>query len=92
MGEHREERRQALEEAGHRALDRRDRDGLAGAGDMLGGLSTGAGGRLGADDVVATVPEPGPVSEREHDGARAEPQAAGVVTVQPDVTFSMEGV
>ena len=32
-----------------RALNRQDQDGLTGAGDMLGGLSTGAGGRLGVD-------------------------------------------
>lgn len=29
--------------------DRREQDGAAGVGDMLGGLSTGAGGRLGPD-------------------------------------------
>ena len=92
MGEPAEESRQAFEEAGHRALDRRDRDGLAGTGDMLGGLSTGVGGQLGANDVGATVVERGPVSELQDDGARAEPRAAGAVIVQPDVTFSMEGV
>jgi hypothetical protein len=30
-------------------LDRQEQDGAAGAGDMLGGTSTGAGGRLGPD-------------------------------------------
>lgn len=92
MGKLGEEGRRAFEEAGDRALDRRARDGLAGAGDMLGGLSTGVGGQLGADDVGATVTERGPISEHQDDGARAEPRAAGAVIVQPDVTFSMEGV
>jgi hypothetical protein len=30
-------------------IDRRSSDGAAGLGDMLGGASTGAGGRLGPD-------------------------------------------
>ena len=41
-------------------IDRRGVDGAAGTGDMLGGLSTGAGGRLGPDHGVdqggVTVP------------------------------------
>jgi hypothetical protein len=44
-------------------IDRRTSDGTAGAGDMLGGLSTGAGGRLGPDQGVerggVTVPMSG---------------------------------
>ncbi len=39
-------------------LDRTGQDGAAGMGDMLGGLSTGAGGRLGPDDVETTRPMP----------------------------------
>ena len=46
-------------------IDRRGVDGAAGAGDMLGGLSTGAGGRLGPDQGVeqggVTVPMSGDV-------------------------------
>ena len=41
-------------------IDRRVSDGAAGIGDMLGGLSVGAGGRLGPDQGVerggVTVP------------------------------------
>ena len=33
-------------------IDRRTSDGAAGVGDMLGGTSTGAGGRLGPDQGV----------------------------------------
>ena len=33
-------------------IDRRVSDGAAGVGDMLGGLSTGAGGQLGPDQGV----------------------------------------
>lgn len=33
-------------------IDRRTSDGAAGEGDMLGGLSTGAGGRLGPDQGI----------------------------------------
>ncbi len=35
-------------------LDRTGQDGLAGLGDMLGGMSAGAGGRLGPDDSDTT--------------------------------------
>jgi hypothetical protein len=38
-------------------LDRQEQDGAAGAGDMLGGTSTGAGGRLGPDaDAAPAMP------------------------------------
>ena len=47
------------------AIGRRVSDGAAGTGDMLGGLSTGAGGRLGPDQGVeqggVTVPMSGDV-------------------------------
>ena len=33
-------------------IDRRTSDGAAGVGDMLGGTSTGAGGRLGPDQGI----------------------------------------
>lgn len=33
-------------------IDRRSSDGAAGAGDMLGGTTTGAGGRLGPDQGI----------------------------------------
>ncbi len=39
-------------------LDRTEQDGAAGMGDMLGGMSTGAGGRLGPDDADLTPPMP----------------------------------
>ena len=46
-------------------IDRRTSDGAAGVGDMLGGLSTGAGGRIGADQGIerggVTVPMSGDV-------------------------------
>ncbi len=35
-------------------LDRTGQDGAAGMGDMLGGMSAGAGGRLGPDDENTT--------------------------------------
>jgi hypothetical protein len=61
--------------------DRRDVDGEAGRGDMLGGLTTGAGGQLGlpdnppVDDAgVMTIP----LDPKQHtkDGAAREPDAA----------------
>ncbi len=39
-------------------LDRTGQDGTPGAGDVLGGMSTGAGGRLGPDDGNTTPPMP----------------------------------
>ena len=46
-------------------IDRRRSDGDAGIGDMLGGTSTGAGGRLGPDQGVegggVTIPMSGDV-------------------------------
>ena len=39
-------------------LDRIGQDGAAGTGDMLGGMSTGAGGRLGPDAADVTPPMP----------------------------------
>ena len=64
-------------------IDRRISDGAAGVGDMLGGLSTGAGGRLGPDQGIeqagVTVPISGdvpgfegqtiPMGETEDEGA-----------------------
>jgi len=56
-------------------IDRRDRDGAAGAGDMLGGLSTGAGGTLGADpDGEQHQFDPGPISGHQHTFEDVEPQ------------------
>jgi hypothetical protein len=61
--------------------DRRTVDGEPGRGDMLGGLTTGAGGQLGlpadapADDArVLTIPLV-PTQDTK-DGAEAEPAAA----------------
>ena len=39
-------------------LDRTGQDGLAGSGDMLGGMSAGAGGRLGPDVEATNLPMP----------------------------------
>ncbi len=39
-------------------LERTGQDGAVGMGDMLGGPSTGAGGRFGPDDVETTWPMP----------------------------------
>ena len=40
------------------SLDRTGQDGAAGMGDMLGGMSAGAGGRLGPDIENTTPPMP----------------------------------
>ena len=64
-------------------IDRRTSDGAAGVGDMLGGPSTGAGGRLGPDQGIGrggvTVPNPG-------DGSGFEGQTLpmGEVPVEED--------
>jgi hypothetical protein len=56
-------------------VDRRDRDGDAGTGDMLGGLSTGAGGTLGVDlDGEQRRFDPGPISGHQHSFDDVEPR------------------
>jgi len=52
------------------ALDRTGQDGVAGAGDMLGGPTAGAGGRLGPDDPDLA---PTPMPPNQHSRADAEP-------------------
>jgi hypothetical protein len=54
--------------------DRRERDGMAGTGDMLGGLSTGAGGTLGIDEPDDREFDPGPISGHQHDLEDVEPR------------------
>ena len=61
--------------------DRRTVDGEPGRGDMLGGLTTGAGGQLGLpddspadDDRVMTIPREAPEPTR--DEAESETDAA----------------
>src|SRR5215216_5211361 len=68
-----EEDRAGLDVTG-RLTDRRDRDGMAGAGDMLGGLSTGAGGTLGINDPDGHEFDPGPISGHQHDLENVEPR------------------
>ena len=62
-------------------IDRRSSDGDAGIGDMLGGTSTGAGGRLGPDQGVehggVTVPLSG-------DGPGFEGQTVPMAEIQID--------
>lgn len=61
-------------------IDRRDRDGTAGAGDMLGGFSTGAGGTLGADfDGERHRFDPGPISGHQHTFDDVEPRTDAAV-------------
>ncbi len=50
MGDHDDVPRIEPDHAAAGPLDRTAQGGLAGAGDMLGGMSAGAGGRLGPDD------------------------------------------
>ena len=55
-------------------LDREGRDGVAGRGDMLGGTSTGAGGRLGPD---AAEDREGQASANQHSFAGEEAATDG---------------
>ena len=75
------------------AIDRRPRDGDAGAGDMLGGLRTGAGGRLGIDEAEEPVDafEPGPISGHQHDLENAEPRTDSATTVHSAANLPAEG-
>ncbi len=57
-----------LPDAATSPLDRTGQDGAAGMGDMLGGLSTGAGGRLGPDAADVTPP----MSANQHSFADVE--------------------
>ncbi len=67
------------------SLDRQGQDGAAGNGDMLGGLSAGAGGRLGPDvatNEVATSSEGYQRRIAEEEGAiDAEPNNDGNISV-----------
>lgn len=75
--------------------DRRDRDGLAGTGDMLGGLSTGAGSRLGmteTDEIDAKHAfEPGPISGLQHDLENVEPRTDDATTAHSIADIPAEG-
>ena len=66
--------------------DRRDRDGMAGVGDMTGGLSTGAGSSLGIDaidEADAYQFEPGPISGHQHDLESGEPRTDSATAAHP---------
>jgi len=66
--------------------DRRDRDGMAGAGDMTGGLSAGAGSSLGIDAIDETDAhefEPGPISGHQHDLESGEPRTDSATAAHP---------
>ena len=75
--------------------DRRDRDGLAGTGDMLGGLSTGAGSRLGigeTDELAAKRAfDPGPISGHQHDLEHIEPRTDDATTAHSVADLPAEG-
>ncbi len=89
MRERTDERRSGgVEETGGRALDRRGRDGLAGAGDMLGGLSTGAGGD-GSDTIQK---ESDSITGHQHDLERGEPRTDAGTTIYSADDLSLEGV
>ena len=62
------DRTAADREAARGMIDRRGRDGLAGQGDMLGGLSAGVGDRLGPDADADERP-----SANQHSFAGEEP-------------------
>lgn len=57
--------------------DRRDRDGMAGAGDMLGGAGESPG--IGDDREF----EPGLVSGHQHDLQSGEPRSDSATTAHP---------
>jgi len=72
--------------------DRRDRDGMAGAGDMLGGISTGAGSTPGIDEGDRHEFEPGPISGHQHDLEHVEPRTDSATTFHAVEQPQSEGV
>ena len=72
-------------------IDRRDRDGMAGAGDMLGGLSTGAGDTLGIDEPDGHEFDPGPISGHQHDLENVEPRTDSATSFHPVDEIPSEG-
>jgi hypothetical protein len=63
-------------------LDRTDRDGAAGKGDMLGGTNAGAGDRLGIDEVTDRRPQdPDPIGGHQHSFDGIEPRTDSAATV-----------
>jgi hypothetical protein len=81
-----------VEEAAGAAVERRDRDGAAGAGDMLGGLNTGAGDRLGVDEADETgAYDPGPISGHQHDLDEGEPRTDSATTYHSAANLPAEG-
>ena len=63
--------------------DRRERDGIAGAGDMLGGTGAGAGDSLGIDEADAHEFDPGPISGHQHDLESGEPRTDSATAAHP---------
>ena len=62
--------------------DRRDRDGLAGAGDMVGGTGAGVGDSLGLEADPHEF-EPGPISGHQHDLESGEPRTDSATAAHP---------
>jgi hypothetical protein len=63
-------------------LDRTDRDGAAGKGDMLGGTNAGAGDRLGIDEEADRRPgDPGSLGGHQHTFDDVEPRTDSATTV-----------
>ena len=62
--------------------DRRDRDGMAGAGDMTGGTGAGAGDSLGLEGDAHAF-EPGPISGHQHDLESGEPRTDSATAAHP---------
>jgi hypothetical protein len=71
--------------------DRRDRDGDAGAGDMLGGLSTGAGGTMGVETGDRDALAPGEGSEYHHRFGVLDPDTDSATTVHSVADVPPEG-
>jgi hypothetical protein len=61
-------------------LDRTDRAGPEGCGDMPGGLNAGADERLGLETDDGREFEPGSISGRQHDLGDAEPRTDAAMT------------
>ena len=89
-----DEQRRTPADTGGRS-DRRDRDGQAGTGDMLGGLSTGAGDRLGIDETdefaAKRAFDPGPISGQQHDLENVEPRTDDATTAHSVADLPAEG-
>ena len=80
-----------LDEPSSPPPDRRDCDGDAGMHDMLGGLSTGAGGTMGVDPPDSEAFVPGPISEYQHRFDDLDPATDSATTVHSVADLPTEG-